>query len=129
MVGQYITDHIFRAPAIAIALARAATGAPTWLYRFAWRSGASGQSSHCLDVPFWFDCLGSERVGALAGPTPPQELADAAHGSFVAFIRTGDPGWAAFDEDSRTARVLDVPVRDEEDALSDAAVLLPAPVA
>ncbi|WP_314148600.1 carboxylesterase family protein [uncultured Leifsonia sp.] len=129
LVGQYVTDRLFRAPAIDIALSRASAQAPTWLYRFAWRSPATGSASHCLDVPFWFDGLGLDAVAALAGGNPPQALADDMHGAAVAFIRGGEPGWPAFDASTRTARVFDTPSRIEEDAFADAAVLLPAPVA
>jgi para-nitrobenzyl esterase len=128
LVGQFITDTLFRAPALGIALARAAAGAPTWLYRFAWRSGATGSSSHCLDVPFWFDGLDRDRVEALTGPNPPQSLADDVHGAAVAFIRAGDPGWPAFTGSAREAFVFDTPSRSEGDAFADTAALLPAQV-
>jgi para-nitrobenzyl esterase len=132
VVGQYITDHVFRTPAVAVASARTRrdpAGAPTYLYRFAWRSGADGLASHCLDVPFWFDCLDAERVEALAGARPPQALADEAHAALVRFIRDGDPGWPSFDQTERTAHVFDALSRDERDAYADAAVLLPAALA
>lgn len=128
LVGQFLTDTLFRAPALAVALARTEAGAPTWLYRFAWRSGANGTASHCLDVPFWFDGLDRERVDALAGANPPQALADDVHGAAVAFIRSGDPGWAAFDAGSRTAFVFDTPSHLEQGAYADAASLLPVRV-
>ncbi|WP_025157103.1 carboxylesterase/lipase family protein [Leifsonia aquatica] len=124
LIGQFITDTLFRAPALAISLARAQAGAPTWLYRFAWPSGVSGSATHCLDVPFWFDGLARERVDALAGDTPPQALADDVHGAAVAFIRNGAPGWGAFTADERTAFVFDTPSRAETDAYADAASLL-----
>ncbi|WP_158863335.1 carboxylesterase/lipase family protein [Leifsonia sp. AG29] len=132
VVGQFITDHIFRTPAAAVAAARArreTPGAGTYLYRFSWRSGTDGLASHCLDVPFWFDCLDAERVEALAGAHPPQSLADEAHAALVRFIRDGDPGWPPFEQTQRTAHVFDAPSRDERDAYADAAVLLPAALA
>ena len=54
--------------------------APTWLYRFSWRSPNFGSAVHCVDVPFFFDCLHSDRVNAIAGDTPPHALADDVHG-------------------------------------------------
>lgn len=145
LIGQFVTDTLFRAPALSIALARTESGgeaalsgtnsaeaannspsrrAGTWLYRFAWRSAASGSASHCLDVPFWFDGLDRERVDALAGANPPQALADDVHGAAVAFIRSGEPGWAAFTPAARAAYVFDSPSHAEDDAYADAAVLL-----
>ncbi|MFF2052383.1 carboxylesterase/lipase family protein [Leifsonia sp. NPDC058194] len=123
LIGQFVTDTLFRAPALAISLARAEAAAPTWLYRFAWPSGVSGSATHCLDVPFWFDGLDRERVDALAGDNPPQRLADDVHGAAVAFIRSGEPGWAAFAAD-RTAFVFDTPSHAEQGAYADAAALL-----
>ena len=53
----------------------------------------NGWACHCLDVPFWFDCLDTDSVNAIAGDGPPRALADALHGSAVAFVRSGEPGW------------------------------------
>ena len=78
---------------------RAGAAAPTFAYDFAWRSGADGLSGHCLDVPFAWDVLGEKHVARLTGDSPPQELADAVHGAYVAFVRDGDPGWPAWDGD------------------------------
>ena len=55
VVGRYITDRMFRTLALRIAAARG--DAPTWLYRFSWRSPNFGSAVHCVDVPFFFDCL------------------------------------------------------------------------
>lgn len=125
-LGQFVTDTMFRAPARRIAEARAATGSPAWVYRFAWTSPTFGAAVHCLDVPFFFDCLGSERVGYLAGDTPPQELADDVHGAAVRFIATGDPGWPASEPPAREVRVYATPSTTLEDGLADVAVLEPA---
>ncbi|MFF1877603.1 carboxylesterase/lipase family protein [Leifsonia sp. NPDC058230] len=125
LIGQYVTDRMFRVTAITLAAERARSGAPTWLYRFAWPSPTIGNSCHCLDVPFFFDCLAAERVAYLAGPNPPQELADEVHGSAVAFVSTGDPGWTPFDEATRSTRVFDVPTHTETDGYTDVAALLP----
>ncbi|GIT79567.1 carboxylic ester hydrolase [Leifsonia sp. LS1] len=124
LVGQFVTDTLFRAPALAVALARGQADAPTWLYRFAWRSGANGTASHCLDVPFWFDGLDLERVEDLAGANPPQSLADDVHGAAVSFIRTGEPGWAPVTSAVRTAHVFDTPSHDEAGAFADAEPVL-----
>jgi para-nitrobenzyl esterase len=107
LVGRYVTDHVFRTLVVRVAEAR--KDATTWAYRFSWRSTARGSALHCLDVPFWFDCLDAERVGALAGDEPPQALADALHGSAVGFMRGGDPGWPAWSERPGATRVFGGP--------------------
>src|SRR5690606_21737199 len=95
LVGRYVSDRAFRSTVVRVAAARTAakSDAPTWVYRFTWTSPTIGWACHCLDVPFWFDCLDAERVDALAGAEPPQALADAVHGAAVRLIRGEDPGW------------------------------------
>ncbi len=107
VLGRFVSDRVFRSLVVRIAQARGA--APTWAYRFAWRSRSRGIALHCLDVPFWFDCLASERVDALAGEHPPQPLADALHGTAAAMIRDGDPGWTAWSAEPGATRVFDDP--------------------
>ncbi|MFH8251438.1 carboxylesterase/lipase family protein [Microbacterium sp. B2969] len=91
MLGRFTTDHVFRTGVVRVADARG--DAPTWAYRFAWASPTRTWALHCLDVPFWFDCLDDPAVASIAGDAPPPRLADALHGAAAAFIRDGDPGW------------------------------------
>jgi len=103
-----------------------ATSAPaaTWAYRFAWPSGRFGCAVHCLDVPFFFDCLDSPETGPLTGPQPPQPLADEVHAAAVAFAVTGDPGWPGYTPAGRMVRVFDVPSRDVPDGYASVRPLL-----
>lgn len=128
LVGQYVTDVMFRAPTLNLADVRGAAGAPTWLYSFNWKSPTIGGACHCLDVPFMFDCLGADRIFPIAGGEPPQVLADEVHGSAVAFIATGNPGWPEWDDAGRAVRVYDVPSAVVADGYADARVLLPESV-
>ncbi|WP_341977542.1 carboxylesterase family protein [Microbacterium sp. LTA6] len=114
IAGRYLTDRMFRAPLVNIAADRAE--APTWLYRFSWPSGTFGFAEHCLDVPFFFDCLDGPAMEPLAGPNPPQALADEVHSAAVAFIVTGVPGWERHQEDRGIVRVYDTQTRDVVDA-------------
>ncbi len=122
--GRYVTDVVFRAPALHAARNR--VGSLTWLYRFSWRSSVSGFAEHCLDVPFWFDCLADDRVAALAGPSAPQSLATELHGRAVAFIAGGDPGWPSWNAFVQTDRVFDANSFDEAGGYAGAAALLDA---
>ena len=122
MVGRYLTDRMFRTLALRIALARGS--APTWLYRFSWVSPMRGFALHCLDVPFFFDCLGAERVDAIAGGAPPQALADEVHAGAVAFVATGDPGWPRFTDAARATRVYDTPSSVADDGFASVRPLL-----
>ncbi|MFT4219710.1 MAG: carboxylesterase family protein [Microbacterium sp.] len=108
VLGRFVTDHVFRSLVMRVAAARGA--APTWAYRFAWRSPVRGDMAlHCLDVPFWFDCLGDEHVAGIAGDSPPQSLADHMHAAAVAFARDGDPGWPAWSVRPGLTRVFGAP--------------------
>ena len=120
IAGRYVTDRMFRLKNVELADAR--TAAPTWMYRFSWPSGAFGFAEHCLDVPFWFDCLDAEQIEALAGPQPPQRLADALHADAVAFVTGAAPSWARWGAGG-IARQYDVPVVDRPDAYASVAPL------
>jgi len=86
-------DFMFRIPTLRWADTH---GPRTWTYDFRWASPALGMAFHCLDLPFTWDLLGAEGVTAVAGPNPPQDLADEIHAAWVRFIATGDPGWSAW---------------------------------
>ena len=79
---------------------------------------------HCVDVPFFFDCLGAERVDAIGGDAPPQELADEVHSGAVAFVTQGDPGWPRVTDAAAPARVYDVPSVVSADAFAGVRPLL-----
>lgn len=116
VLGGYATDRVFRATVLRAARARDAGAreasvpvSGTWLYRFAWASPVTsiGVACHCLDVPFWFDHLDADGVTAIAGATPPTDLAAQMHGAAVLFARDGDPGWPRWDATTRRARRFD----------------------
>ncbi len=105
VLGRYATDVLFRVGVVRTAEARADAG--TWVYRFSWSSPTIGWACHCLDVPFWFDCLHADGVPEIAGQAPPRALASALHGSAVAFVRTGEPGWAPWSAAPGTTRIFE----------------------
>ena len=97
-VGALISDAMFHIPLLGWAGARERAGsAGTWVSRFAWESPATGLSTHCLDLPFAFDCLAHPYCDHTLRAAPSQALADAVHGDWARFILTGDPGWEPWD--------------------------------
>jgi para-nitrobenzyl esterase len=96
VVGQYVTDVMFRRRIVDWLDLRREAAAPTWAYDFAWPSAVSGVAEHCLDVPFIFDMLEDPDVTRVAGPEPPQVLADQIHAAFVGFVHDQDPGWTPY---------------------------------
>jgi para-nitrobenzyl esterase len=94
-----LTDRFFRLPALAVAQARAAAPAPTFVYEFAWRSPVGGLGAcHGLEIPFVFDNLAASGAEAILGPAPPAALASQMHAAWISFARDGDPGWRRFDD-------------------------------
>lgn len=112
------TDRVFRIPAIRLAEAQAAAGAPVWMYLFAWPTPAfEGRmgSCHALEIPFVFGNLDAPGVDFFAGPDAPRDLSARMHDAWVAFAKHGDPGhaglpgWPAYDTARRATMVLDTP--------------------
>jgi para-nitrobenzyl esterase len=106
VVGQYVTDVMFRRRIVDWLDLRDEAAAPTWAYDFAWRSAASGLAEHCLDVPFIFDLLEDPDVTRVTGAEPPQALADQVHAAFVGFVRDHHPGWPPYN-DLKSIKVFD----------------------
>jgi para-nitrobenzyl esterase len=97
LLAAVVTDWFFRLPAIRLAEAHVDNGGSPFLYEFAWRSplfdGMLG-ACHALEIPFVFDRVDAGE--SLTGEHAPQALADAMHAAWVAFARTGDPGWPPY---------------------------------
>ncbi len=120
------TDRVFRIPAIRLAEAQAGQERATYMYLFTWPSPVMGgklKSCHALELPFMWDALDQPGLSQLTGDGPErQAIADTMHAAWIAFARTGDPGWPAYDLDRRatqrfdtTTEVLDDPMGDERE--------------
>jgi para-nitrobenzyl esterase len=105
VVGQYVSDVMFRRRIVDWLDLRRET-VPTWAYDFAWPSAVSSVAEHCLDVPFIFDLLEDPDVTRVAGPEPPQALADRVHAAVVGLVRDQHPGWPPY-HDSKSIMVFD----------------------
>ena len=105
------TDWMFRIPAIRLAEAQhEAGGPPPHMYEFAWTSraidGALG-AAHSVDIPFFFNTLGTPGAERLTGPDAPQALADTMHSAWVSFIHGEAPGWEAYTPERRAVQRFD----------------------
>ena len=120
------TDWWCRIPAMRLADAHAHGQAATYMYEFAWPSPVANGlfgACHALEIGFVFDTLDkgpAQMLGPLLGIDPPRSLATAMHGAWVAFAKTGDPGWPKYELDRRatvrfdvTSRVVDDPRASE----------------
>lgn len=104
-----ITDRTFRVPAIRLAEAQTASGAPTWMYRFDWPTPAFGGrlgACHAIEIPFVFDNLAAPGADAFLGGAAPQKLATEVHSAWVSFMTSGRPGWDRYDTDRRATMVF-----------------------
>jgi para-nitrobenzyl esterase len=118
LLAAIMTEWYWRVPAMHLADAHAG---PTWMYEFAWRSPAFGGrlgAAHSLEIPFVFDTLGRQ-TALLHGEAPPQALAEAMHGAWVAFAAGADPGWEGYGAGRRTMR-FDLRPRVVDDPLAGA---------
>ena len=105
------TDRLFRIPAVRLAEADLGAGRPVHMYLFAWETPAFGgvlRSCHALELPFVWDALDKGGVNVLTGEGPERHaLARDMHQRWIAFARTGDPGWPGYDLDRRPVMVFD----------------------
>jgi carboxylesterase type B len=120
LLSRIETDWWCRVPAIRLAEAHCAAGR-TYMYEFGWASpmlGGMFGACHALELPFVFDTLDlgpRQMLGGLLGDGPPQALADAMHGAWVAFATSGDPGWPRYDHQRRATMRFDTASRVVED--------------
>ena len=74
---------------------------------FGGREGAP----HGSELPLLFDVydrgLGAELYGSEAPPREARELARLMRAAWIAFVRTGAPGWPGFDVERETTMVFD----------------------
>ncbi|GAC1537227.1 MAG: carboxylesterase family protein [Acidimicrobiales bacterium] len=127
LLAAVADDWLFAIPAVRLAEARE-SGAPTFVYEFAWKSpirGGSLGACHALEIPFVFDTLGTEGADWLTGSDPPQVLADTMHRAWVSFVTDGDPGWDPYRPADRTVMrfadtcaVITDPASEEREAWS-----------
>jgi para-nitrobenzyl esterase len=105
------TDRVFRIPAIRLAEADVRAGRPVHMYLFAWETPAFGgllRSCHALELPFMWDALDQGGVNVFTGDGAERHgLARDMHERWIAFARTGDPGWPGYDLEQRPVIVFD----------------------
>jgi para-nitrobenzyl esterase len=104
-----MTDHTFAMPSARLLEAQGAH-AQTFAYRFDWRSpllaGVMG-SCHALELGFVFGTYNEKRAGLFFGSGPKADaLSVAMMDAWLAFARTGDPGWARYDAATRATMMF-----------------------
>ena len=101
-----LTEGFYRAPMLRLARSHPRSH----VYEFAWGSGAFDAklgACHALELGFVFDVLDDASGRQLLGGPAPQSLADAMHSAWVAFARSGDPGWPRFSAENPVGMLFD----------------------
>ncbi len=100
LFAAILSDSYVGVPVLRLVDAHATRStAATFAYEFAWQPPQYDErlgACHGLDVPFVFDTLG-DATDPLAGPNPPQQLAETVHAAWVASALDGDCGWPEYD--------------------------------
>jgi para-nitrobenzyl esterase len=99
----------------------AQNAAPAWMYMLTWETPVSRgrlRCPHALEIPLVFDNVEKARNFVGRGDEP-QVVADQMSDAWLAFARTGEPGWSAYDAATRTTKLFDVESKVVSDPLPD----------
>jgi para-nitrobenzyl esterase len=94
LLGDLMTDAMFRIGSLRMAEWRADQGRPAYVYQFDWQSPAGFESCHCLEIPFVFNNFANWTDSPMLTGAKSAEiegLGQAMHGAWIAFARTGRP--------------------------------------
>jgi para-nitrobenzyl esterase len=122
VVGQVVSDRVFRLPAQELLDAHCEAGGTGFHYEFTWTSPNppfAGLSIHGLDLPFEFDLLDADGIALLHGTNAPQQLASTLHEAWVGFIKDQDPGWPTYDTTTRISKIFDTENNLRNDIFAD----------
>jgi para-nitrobenzyl esterase len=107
---------------VKLAERKAAQGsAPVFMYMLTWETPVSRgrlRCPHALEIPLVFDNVEKARNFVGRGDDP-QRVADQMSDAWLAFARTGDPGWPAYEPSRRSTMLFDVESRLADDPLPE----------
>ncbi|GLW34540.1 carboxylesterase/lipase family protein [Actinoplanes regularis] len=109
LLSAILTDFTYRQPALALALARPAGAAPTWIARFDGVDAADNHGlgpCHTAEIPYVFGTAALPVMRPRLGTHPAAATVEIMHGAWVRFVRDGDPGWPAADRAGRPTALL-----------------------
>jgi para-nitrobenzyl esterase len=94
---MFLTDAIYRVPALRLAHAQVAAGGSAYLNRFSGEPyGPALGACHAVDLAYVFGRL----TGTPADTPENRAIADQLIQAWAEFIRDGDPGWAVYDAET-----------------------------
>jgi para-nitrobenzyl esterase len=119
LLGDLMSDAMFRMGSLRMAEWRADQGRPVYLYQFDWQSPAGFEACHCLEIPFVLDNFVQWPDAPMlkgADPEDTKGLVAAMHGAWAAFARTGKPdhprlpAWPSYNRNDRMTMRFDVAI-------------------
>ena len=119
LLGDLMTDAMFRIGSLHMAEWRADQGRPAYVYQFDWQSPAGFKSCHCLEIPFVFNNFTAWTDSPMLKGGKPAELrglADAMQPAWIAFARTGKPdhphipAWPVYRREDRMTMRFDTAI-------------------
>ena len=126
---RFVTDTLFRIPAIRLAEAALPHHSRVFMYVMAWGSPPEGGGCgavHALDLPFMWKRIDAvaAAIFTMAGRAPSPAFAEAMHGAWVRFITDGTPAdpalpeWPTYDTARRATMWLDDESRVVDDPMA-----------
>ncbi|MCP3469011.1 carboxylesterase family protein [Bradyrhizobium sp. CCGUVB1N3] len=106
---QFLTDVVYRLPAVRTALAHAHSGGAAYLFRFDWAPAgelSSFGAAHGFDEPFVWGVEPSDKLPLMAGSHNAAMVARQMSDALVAFARNGAPGWPAVAAPSPLSKIF-----------------------
>ncbi len=93
---RFLSDWIYRVPAVQCAEAQIAGGGQAWSYLFAHASSPLLGAHHGADIAYALDMLGQPSPLAPADTPENQQVRDIVVEAWTAFARTGNPGCSMY---------------------------------
>jgi para-nitrobenzyl esterase len=94
LLGDLMSDAMFRMGSLRMAEWRADQGGPAYVYQFDWQSPAGFESCHCIEIPFVFNNFANWTDSPMLKGAKPEQirgLGEAMHEAWIAFARSGKP--------------------------------------
>ncbi|HEX2911001.1 MAG TPA: carboxylesterase family protein [Chloroflexia bacterium] len=108
----FLTEAIYRIPALRTALSQIQAGGKAYVYRFDWPSpvleGKIG-ATHGLDEPFVWGVTDPEKTGLVEDTPFTRQVAQELGEALFRFARSGDPGWPQYQPGEATGRLFGNP--------------------
>jgi para-nitrobenzyl esterase len=103
---RFLSDWIYRVPAVQCAEAQIASGGQAWSYLFAHAPSPLLGAHHGADLSFVLDMPGQSSPFRSADSLEGQQVRDNMVEAWTTFARTGHPGWPMYRPGEPTVRCI-----------------------